>query len=62
MNSIFGKDYSTMYDLLYEDKNYDLECDLFEKIFHDYGTFPVHSILDLECGTRNHALRLAERG
>jgi 2-polyprenyl-3-methyl-5-hydroxy-6-metoxy-1,4-benzoquinol methylase len=62
MNSIFGKDYSTMYDALYEDKNYDSECDLVEKIFHDYGTLPVHSILDLGCGTGNHSLRLAERG
>jgi SAM-dependent methyltransferase len=62
MNPIFGKDYSITYDLLYENKNYDSECDLIEQIIKDYGKIPVHSILDLGCGTGNHSLRLAERG
>lgn len=62
MSQIFGKEYSTTYDLLYDDKNYDSECDLIETIIREHGKIPVHSILDLGCGTGNHLLRLAERG
>ncbi|HNX18459.1 MAG TPA: class I SAM-dependent methyltransferase [Methanoregula sp.] len=62
MNPVFGKDYSTSYDLLYEEKDYDGECDLIEKIIKKYSKIPVHSILDLGCGTGNHSLRLAKRG
>jgi len=62
MNPVFGKDYSSSYDLLYEEKDYDGECNLIEKIMKKYSKIPVHSILDLGCGTGNHSLRLAERG
>lgn len=62
MSPVFGKDYSSSYDLLYEEKDYDGECDLIEKIIKKYGKIPVHSILDLGCGTGNHSVRLAKRG
>jgi len=62
MNPVFGKVYSTSYDLLYEEKDYEGECTLIEQIIRDYSNIPVHSILDLGCGTGNHSLRLAERG
>jgi SAM-dependent methyltransferase len=62
MNRVFNKDYSLSYDLLYQDKDYDAECDLIEKILKDYGKKPVQSILDLGCGTGNHSIRLAKRG
>jgi len=62
MNPVFGKDYSNSYDLLYEEKDYDGECSLIEQIIRDHSTIPVHSILDLGCGTGNHSIRFAERG
>jgi len=62
MNPVFGKDYSSSYDILYEEKDYDGECDLIEKIIKKYSKIPVHSILDLGCGTGNHSIRLAKRG
>lgn len=62
MNPVFGKEYSDSYDLLYEEKDYEGECTLIETIIREYSKIPVHSILDLGCGTGNHALRLAERG
>lgn len=62
MSPVFGREYSSTYDLLYEEKDYDGECSLIETIIRDHSKIPVHSILDLGCGTGNHALRLAERG
>lgn len=62
MTQVFGKDYSTSYDLLYEEKDYDSECDLLERIIKKHCTSKVRSILDLGCGTGNHTLRFAERG
>jgi SAM-dependent methyltransferase len=61
MNDVFGPDYAASYDLLYADKDYDAECDLIEGIFRHAGR-PVHSVLDLGCGTGAHAARLAARG
>jgi SAM-dependent methyltransferase len=62
MSSVFGKMYSDSYDLLYEEKDYNGECIQIEQIIRDYSKIPVHSILDLGCGTGNHSLRFAERG
>ena len=62
MSDIFGSLYSDSYDLLYDEKDYDGECDLLERIFHEYAKGSITSILDLGCGTGNYALRLAERG
>lgn len=62
MNSSFGSSYSSAYDNLYEDKDYDAECDLIERVFQTYGDGSTEQIVDLGCGTGNHAFRLAERG
>jgi ubiquinone/menaquinone biosynthesis C-methylase UbiE len=61
-DQVFGKTYAAQYDLLYGDKNYQTECDLLEKVFRRYSTDPVKRILDLGCGTGNHAIPLAQRG
>jgi len=61
-NQVFGQVYADQYDLLYSDKDYEAECDLVEEIFRRYGQGPIRTILDLGCGTGNHAIPLACRG
>jgi len=58
----YGASYAGRYDALYRDKNYDGECDLLESVFRKYANGVVASVLDIGCGTGNHALRLAGRG
>jgi SAM-dependent methyltransferase len=58
---VFSEEYAGIYDLLYQDKDYEKECDLLEGLFRKYDHRPA-SILDLGCGTGSHALILAKRG
>jgi SAM-dependent methyltransferase len=58
---VFGDRYAEMYDALYASKDYERECDRIETAFH-LGPRTVRSVLDLGCGTGNHALPLARRG
>src|SRR5690349_22945696 len=62
MNQVFGREYAGSYDTLYHDKDYAGECDLIEHVFRVYGDGRVSSVLDLGCGTGNHALPMARRG
>jgi SAM-dependent methyltransferase len=54
--------YADAYDGLYEDKDYVAECHLIEQIFESYGDGRVQDVLDLGCGSGNHAIPLAQRG
>ena len=62
MSELFSSGYAAAYDSLYGTKDYAGECDLIERIFRTYSKAPVASVLDLGCGTGNHALELARRG
>lgn len=62
MNPVFGPGYASVYDLLYQDKDYAGECDLLTRLFADFGASPIGSVLDLGCGTGGHAMPLARRG
>lgn len=62
MSDVFGAGYSAAYDALYEEKDYEQECDLVERLLGEYGRGPSRTILDLGCGTGNHALPLVRRG
>jgi SAM-dependent methyltransferase len=57
----FGRAYAALYDDIYADKDYDRECDVITRSFAAHGD-SVRTVLDLGCGTGNHALRLAARG
>lgn len=54
--------YGEYYDLLYQDKDYERECDFIGEIFEKYSPRPVETILDGGCGTGGHAIPLAKRG
>jgi len=62
MSEVFGSIYADVYDALYQDKNYAAECDLIKRLFRTYGNGPIRTVLDLGCGTGNHAVHLARRG
>jgi SAM-dependent methyltransferase len=61
-NEVFGSVYAENYDLFYEDKDYEAECNLIEEIFRRHIAGQVSTILDLGCGTGNHTISLARRG
>jgi len=62
MSGVFGSEYAGTYDSLYKDKDYLEECGLIARLLKTYGDGPVRNILDLGCGTGNHALPLAQQG
>ncbi|MGH7655755.1 MAG: class I SAM-dependent DNA methyltransferase [Gemmatimonadaceae bacterium] len=62
MTDVFGQPYADQYDALYGEKNYAAECDAVEELFRRHATGPVHTLLDLGCGTGTHAQLLAQRG
>jgi SAM-dependent methyltransferase len=62
VSEIFGAVYSNAYNLMYGEKDYASECDLIERLFQRYSTNSVSGLLDLGCGTGNHAFVMAKRG
>ncbi len=61
MSEPFAGLYAETYDALYGDKDTAAECNLIERLFatRDGG---VETVLELGCGTGNHAIPLAARG
>jgi SAM-dependent methyltransferase len=59
---LFGTAYADAYDSLYGDKRYTAECDVIGDALAQYELTPTASILDLGCGSGNHALPLAAAG
>jgi SAM-dependent methyltransferase len=59
---VFGLAYAQSYDVVYQDKDYAAECQVLEHVFEHDASRGVRQVLDLGCGTGNHAIRLAEVG
>lgn len=59
---VFREGYARSYDAIYAQKDYEGECDFVEETFRRHAHGAVRSILDLGCGTGNHAIPLARRG
>ncbi len=53
--------YARYYDLLYRDKNYSGEAEFIDRLIQSQAP-NTSTILELGCGTGNHALLLAEKG
>jgi SAM-dependent methyltransferase len=50
------------YDMIYHELvDYEADCDFIQKIFREHAKGTVRSILDIGCGTGNHAFILAKR-
>ena len=58
--SVFGK-YSSYYDLLYRDKDYEKEVEYVHRLIQKFSP-GAKSILNLGCGTGQHDILLAEKG
>jgi len=54
--------YASAYDALYQDKDYEGECDFVETAAQRYLDHRASTILDLGCGTGGHAIPFAQRG
>jgi SAM-dependent methyltransferase len=61
MTEMFGQDYAGAYDAIYRNKDYEGEVELIERILLRHGLDGPRRLLDLGCGTGNHALPLARR-
>jgi SAM-dependent methyltransferase len=62
MSEIFGGLYADAYDALYRTKDYEGEADLIERLLAQNNLTGPRRLLDLGCGTGNHAIVLAKRG
>jgi SAM-dependent methyltransferase len=62
VTAMFGQEYAGAYDAIYRNKDYEGEVDLIERILVRHGLDGPRRLLDLGCGTGNHALPLARRG
>lgn len=58
--SVFGK-YSSYYDLLYKDKNYQAEADFVHALLQEHCP-QTKTLLELGCGSGGHAMKLVEKG
>lgn len=59
---VFDSQYADQYDRLYAQKDYRLECDLIEAVAERFARARPRTILDVGCGTGQHAIELAARG
>jgi len=54
--------FAELYDIFYEDKPYDAEAKFVDSCLRAYSIGDTHRILELACGTGQHAFRLEKLG
>ena len=62
MTAPYATGYADLYDLFYADKPYAEEVTFLQELFREHGVGEVGRILELACGTGEHAVRLAAAG
>lgn len=55
-------DYAKYYNLLYKDKDYQIEVNYVENLIKKYSKNKIKTILDIGCGTGNHDVLFAKKG
>lgn len=58
---VFGN-YAKYYNLLYKDKDYNMEINYIDKLIKEFSKIQCGDLLDLGCGTGIHANLLCEKG
>lgn len=58
----YSNDYARLYDIFYSDKAYDSEAGFVHKCLRQFGTGKADKILELACGSGNHAFELEKFG
>lgn len=61
MSSYFGL-HAKLYDSIYRDKPYKKEAQFIHECFKRYGSSKISEVLELGCGTGNHAFELEKFG
>ena len=56
----FSQKYAEIYDLLYQEKNYQYEVNVIKDVINEYKPGAT-AILDYGCGTGNHAKVLVDK-
>lgn len=60
--SAYQGEYARLYDLFYGDKPYDNEAAFCDRLLREYARGASERLLDVACGTGQHAVRFAARG
>jgi len=60
--SVYAGEYARLYDLFYADKPYDEEVVVLDQLLREHAQGPSQRLLDVACGTGQHAVRFAARG
>lgn len=60
--SVYQGEYADLYDLFYAEKPYDDEVEFTDRLLREHAHGPSQRLLDVACGTGQHAVRFAARG
>jgi SAM-dependent methyltransferase len=60
--SVYAGNFAALYDLFHGEKPYDAEAAFVDRILRAEADGPSERMLDIACGTGQHAIRFADRG
>lgn len=60
--AVYGERSAAYYDVFYQAKPYEAECNFLEAAFERFAVRPPRTVLDVGCGTGGHLVPLAQRG